>query len=119
MSGQIKGDLYRVEMMHFFIESILKFAKGKTYTNFKHDEQLNFAVIYAVGQIGEHANNLTQEFCEKYSHIPWRQIIAMRHRIVHDYHGVNMDITWETVQHDIPALLEQCTQILRDEKRVL
>ena len=118
MRKQVKDDLYRVEMIHFYIESILKFSKGKTYTNFKHDEQLNFAIVFAIGQIGEEANKLTTEFCMKHAHIPWKEIIAMRHKIVHDYQGMNMDIIWETVQHDIPELLEQCHQLLKEGNRV-
>jgi uncharacterized protein with HEPN domain len=29
----------------------------------------------------------------------------MRHRLVHAYFDVNLDILWQTVQHDLPDLL--------------
>ena len=34
--------------------------------------------------------------------IPLRQIIGLRHRIVHDYMDVDYDIVWEVVTRDLP-----------------
>ena len=37
--------------------------------------------------------------------IPWREIIAMRNRLVHAYFDINTDILWKTVTEEIPAIL--------------
>lgn len=37
--------------------------------------------------------------------IPWLQIIALRHRIAHDYFHLDRVRMWDIVQHDIPALI--------------
>lgn len=37
---------------------------------------------------------------------------AIRNRIAHDYRGINLDIIWDTVQGDLPALKEQIQNIL-------
>jgi len=29
----------------------------------------------------------------------------MRHRLVHGYFDINLDILWQTVQEDLPALI--------------
>ncbi len=29
----------------------------------------------------------------------------MRHRLIHAYFDINLDILWQTVQHDIPPLV--------------
>jgi uncharacterized protein with HEPN domain len=37
--------------------------------------------------------------------VPWDDIIGMRHRMVHAYSDINLDILWRTVQDDLPALI--------------
>jgi len=36
----------------------------------------------------------------------------MRHRLVHAYFDINLDILWRTVQGDLPPLLEELREIL-------
>ncbi len=37
--------------------------------------------------------------------MPWEDIIGMRHRWVHAYFDINLDIVWRTVEEDLPAML--------------
>ncbi len=37
--------------------------------------------------------------------IPWDDIVGMRHRLVHAYFDINLDILWRTVQDDLPPLV--------------
>ena len=37
--------------------------------------------------------------------MPWEDIIGMRHRLVHVYFDINLDILWKTVQEDLPSLI--------------
>jgi hypothetical protein len=37
--------------------------------------------------------------------IPWRQIIAVRNRVIHAYLGIDDDIIWSIIRDDIPVLL--------------
>jgi len=62
--------------------------------------------------IGEASNSISAEFQEKYEQLPWSQMRAIRNKIVHDYRGINLQIIWETVQNDLPALEEQVREIL-------
>lgn len=39
------------------------------------------------------------------STIPWADIIGMRHKVVHDYLGVDEDIVWQVVTEDLPRLV--------------
>ncbi|MCL1990709.1 MAG: DUF86 domain-containing protein [Defluviitaleaceae bacterium] len=116
MKKVIKDDFYRIQKIHFYCESIADFTKNKTVNDLKSNDQLNFAVVFSLGQIGEHMNKLTSEFKNKYCEIPWKDIISMRHRIVHDYEGVNVDILWESVQEGIPQLLDEINKLLKVHK---
>ena len=65
------------------------------------------AVVRNLQIIGEAANRLPEEFRAHYSEIPWRNIIGLRNRIVHDYIGVDVEIIWQIVEKEIPHLKKQ------------
>lgn len=44
--------------------------------------------------------------------IPWHEVVAMRNRLAHSYFDINLDIVWQTVQQDLPALIENLERIL-------
>ena len=44
--------------------------------------------------------------------IPWSKIIGMRHILVHGYFQIDLDLVWQAVEHDLPALKSQISAIL-------
>lgn len=65
-------------------------------------------------QIGELIQNgLSKETIQQIDVIPWRQIYALRNRIVHGYASVDYQIIWETITEDIPKLGEELEDILK------
>ena len=60
--------------------------------------------------IGEAANQISESARSKLENIPWQDIIGMRHRMVHAYFEINLDILWQTVRSDLPHLLETLKQ---------
>ena len=44
--------------------------------------------------------------------IPWKMIIGMRNKIVHDYCNVQLDIVYNTIKHDLPELLKYINELL-------
>lgn len=57
--------------------------------------------------IGEAASGLPEEFTSEHSEIPWRQIVAVRNRVVHGYFEVDLDILWDVAVVDVPRLADQ------------
>ena len=55
---------------------------------------------------------MSEEFVKEYDGIPWKQIIGMRHRIVHGYDTINLDIVWNTAVDSIPPLKEYCSNVV-------
>ena len=33
-------------------------------------------------------------------------MVAMRHRLVHAYYGINLDVVWSTVEEDLPPFAD-------------
>ena len=42
-------------------------------------------------------------------------IIGMRHRLIHAYFEINLDILWETVVTDLPPLIVSLEKVLPTE----
>ena len=69
------------------------------------DRTLVLALVQCIAIIGEAASRITADFQQRYPQVPWADIIAMRNRLIHAYFDVNLDILWETVSEDLPALI--------------
>jgi uncharacterized protein with HEPN domain len=65
--------------------------------------------------IGEAISRLSVELRARYPDVPWRQIIAVRHRIVHAYFDLDWQILWDTAIDDIPELRRQVLNIVTTE----
>src|SRR5438046_4301716 len=74
---------------------------GKTRAEYDEDENLRMALAHLIQVIGEAARHVSPEFCRSHATIPWKQIIGMRHRVVHDYLHVDYDIVWAVVSVDL------------------
>ena len=58
--------------------------------------------------------NLPMEFGDEYPDIPWRRIAGMRDVLIHEYFGVDLDLTWKVVASDLPELERKVAMILAE-----
>ena len=82
---------------------------------FLSDEVLSAAVLHHLTVIGEAISRLSVELRARHPEVPWRQIIAVRHRIVHAYFDLDWQILWDAAIDDIPELRRQVLNILTTE----
>jgi uncharacterized protein with HEPN domain len=62
------------------------------------------AVVRQLAVIGEAAVHLSDDLLGRHPDIPWRGVRGMRLLLDHEYHRVNAQIVWETVEVDLPPL---------------
>jgi len=85
--------------------------KDKSRSQFDQDEVLMAGISYFIQTIGEAASKISKEFRDQNPHIPWNDIIGMRHKIVHDYLTVDFDVVWDVVKSELPPLLEKLKKL--------
>lgn len=104
----------KVFLMHIMdsIEKIEDFTNDKTKEDFLEDIQLQDATIRRIEIIGEASKNIPEEFKTQYPAVPWSEMARTRDKLIHGYFGVDLQLTWDIVQHDLPELKEKIHQIL-------
>lgn len=93
------------------IEKIERYVSGLDHDAFVKDEKTVDSVVRNLEIIGEAANRLPADFKAKHRRIEWHKIVGLRHRIVHDYFGIDLEIIWEITQKDLPELKAKLAQI--------
>ena len=106
-----KDDLVFVRHMLDMALSARDKITGKDRAAYDNDETLRLALAYLIQTIGEAARQVAPEFRDTHPEIPWTKIVAIRHRIVHDYLHVDYDIVWDVVTTDLPPLIDQLNRI--------
>lgn len=81
-------DPSRLRHMIDSIHNVNQYMDGKNISDLTGNSMLFFAVVKNIEIVGEAAYKLTHEFKENHPETPWRQIIAMRHILVHGYYQV-------------------------------
>jgi uncharacterized protein with HEPN domain len=110
-----KDDSVRLRHMLDAARQAMIFAKGKNRADLDADLMLVFAMVKAIEIIGEAANQVTESTRARVPELPWADIIAMRHRLVHAYFDINLDILWQTIQQDLPPLAAALEKVLQRE----
>lgn len=93
---------------------VIRNTKDVSIEEFSHNDVLNCAVSFKFIQISENAKQLPESLMFAYPMIPWYKINGLRNRIVHDYGNVQLDIIYDTIIKDLPILLEQLNEIIKE-----
>lgn len=94
-----------VGKMMDYIRKISTYVEGCDYDSFCTNTILIEACVFNLGQLGELANKIDEDFEKTHSNVPWRQIYGLRNRIIHDYDGINLKLIWEIIHDDLPGLM--------------
>ncbi|MBI9008467.1 MAG: DUF86 domain-containing protein [Tenericutes bacterium] len=97
----IKGNKYYINKILLDLDFLIKHTKDICKNEFRKNELLLDSIMFRFIQISEHIKKLTPDFRNKYANIPWKDIIGLRNRIVHEYGNVDLNIIYDTVKVDI------------------
>ena len=103
----------RIYLRHI-VEAIEDVGRYTTsgYAAFMCERMQQDAVVRRLEVIGEAVKHLSLAAKAARADIQWREIAAMQDKMIHEYFGVNLELVWATVEHDLPALKQAAEEIL-------
>lgn len=93
------------------INKIQSYTTGLDYSSFLTDSRTVDAVERNFEIIGEAANQLPKAFQEANPQITWHSVISFRNRLIHGYFGVDYQILWYVIEHELQPLKTQFEQL--------
>lgn len=105
-------------LLHILDEAayIIDCAQGIEKSLFLTNETLKRAFVRSLEIIGEATKNLPDDFKSQHPQIAWRRMAGMRDKLIHDYFGVDYDVVWNVVEHEIPILNQEVETILKSDR---
>ncbi|MGD0102747.1 MAG: DUF86 domain-containing protein [Rhodopila sp.] len=91
------------------------FVAGMDEAEFLASRLHQNAVIRSLEVIGEAAGKVSATTQAAYPDIPWRQITGMRHRLIHGYADVQLDLVWFVVQEHLDPLIACLARLVSDD----
>ncbi|MCG6955020.1 MAG: DUF86 domain-containing protein [Gemmatimonadetes bacterium] len=96
------------------IDRIGEVVSRTTVERFKADWVIQDATIRELQIPGEAAGRVTREVAESHPEVPWAEITGLRHKLVHDYFVVDLDVVWQTATVDVPAVRSLIAQLVAE-----
>jgi uncharacterized protein with HEPN domain len=94
------------------IERIERYA-SRGRDAFEQDELVQNWFVRHLQIIGEAARTIPDDVRKLAPEIPWKDIVGMRHILVHDYLQINADVVWGVVERDLAPLKDKVNSLLR------
>lgn len=83
-----------------------------TKENLLNDEFLQWAVTTPLYNIGEQVYKISDDTKKQYPDIIWSIVAGLRHRLVHDYEGINWSIIVEVIFDEMDDSVNSIKQII-------
>jgi uncharacterized protein with HEPN domain len=92
-------------------------VEGMSKEEFLKNKLIQKSVILSLIIIGEAVTKIMTshaEFINAHAEIAWREIRGMRNQMVHGYFSIDLDTVWMVTQRQLPDLLNQLSDLIRD-----
>ena len=105
-------DLAQLSDMLRYAKLVVQLTSNWSRSDVAPDTINGWSLERAVEIVGEAARGVTVKFREEHPGIPWKQIIATRHIMAHDYGRVNYEILWRIKTIHLPELIRQVEALI-------
>lgn len=71
------------------------------------------AVTRRLEIIGEAVKHVPNNIRKNYPKIPWKKISGTRDKLIHNYFGVDYELTWNIIKKELPKLKKEVEKVIR------
>ena len=82
------------------------------------DSFLQWAMTTPLYNIGEQVYRISGELKKAHPDIPWSKIAGLRHRLVHDYEGINWTIIVDVLFEEMDPAVQSMKGLIRTEEQI-
>ena len=97
------------------IQLVEQYTQGLSFEAFAANVEKQDAVVRRLAVIGDAVKGLPEDFRVRHPTVPWRDIAGARDIMIHEYFRVDLDLAWEMVRNDLPALAQNIRDLMRAE----
>ena len=110
-----RDDAYMLDML-LAARKVENFTDDVSLETFEADDLLQNAVMHQIQIIGEAARKISPQYKDSHPEIPWRMIVGMRNRLVHEYFDIIPERVWDVVENSIPELVGLIEPLIPPDK---
>jgi uncharacterized protein with HEPN domain len=116
MLADVRNDLMYLLNILEYIGKIQKYTE-KIHSPeefYEINDQMNLnGSINLLANIGENILRISSELKAEYTEIEWQQIKDFRNKIVHNYVGIDLILTYNIIKNDITKLQPKMEEIIK------
>ena len=112
-----KEPIFFLQDIQNSVAKIFKYTTNIDYQEFVSNDMVKDAVERNFEIIGEAVKNLSEDFRNQYSNIPFKQVAGMRDKLIHDYFGVDYEIVWKTIKDKLPQFNTDIINLINNLKK--
>jgi len=95
-----------------FAQKVKRRMHGLSFEAFLENDDIQEAILYALGQMGEKATHLSDDFLEKHPKEEWYGLIGLRNRLFHSYDDISMEVVYKTAHEHIDGFIEMIDDLM-------
>ena len=109
-----KSDAERIKKIVFTWEALQKQIKEHSITKQQllNDEFSQWAVTTPLYNIGEQVYKISDDMKREHPEIIWSVVAGLRHRLVHDYEGINWSIIVDVIFDEMNDFVKSIKKFL-------
>ena len=108
--------VYVAHMIEFARKAHVR-VENRERSQLDGDEDLQLQLYALIERIGEAASHVQAGFREQHADVPWQRIVGMRHKLIHDYLEIDLDVVWDAATVDAPELIKLLEPLVPPEWR--